>query len=292
MPTAPSSTPPTALPASPCSTPPTALPTEPATPLSSPPTPSAWVCAPTAACPASFRLRSATTSWPSGPCMRTLPATPASKAAVIARSSVSPGSSSLAGKATVAVAAARPWPSMRWPASASCDSAWPRASTATAGSPAADVGETRAAAFALASSDATSEPAAATLAVAFAAALTPGEDAASGATCAASEASTRAALFPATPRPRWALTSAASAGTGTCCGAVVAASFTCTLAGSTSRTIGSEVVFSCSPTRAPASIAGLTCACRAAVASATSASTFTGIVCVYLAASACRSRSD
>ncbi|KAG1257496.1 hypothetical protein G6F66_014690 [Rhizopus arrhizus] len=115
---------------------------------------------------------------------------------------------------------------------------------------------------------------------------------AAGATCAASDASTCAPRTAALPRPTLARTSAARPGTATCFGVLLAASFTCTVAGSTSRTTGSDAVLNCRPTRASALIAGLLCACRAAAANATSASTLTGIGCVYLAASACRSRSD
>ncbi len=257
LPTVPLRAPPTALPTVstvPLSAPPTALPAAPTALPTSPPTPSALFCAATVAWPASFRLRSATTSWPFGACTRTLPAAPASNAAVIARSWVSPGSSSLAGSVIAAVAFTWPWASIWWPATFSFESSAPsteafRPRSAPAGAPLMP-----AAAFAPVSIDATCAP----------------------------------------PRPMlaFARTSAASLGTATCFGAVFAASLTCTEAGSTSRTTGSDAVLNCRPTRASALIAGLLWAWLAAAARATSASTLTGIGWVYLAARACRSRSD
>ncbi len=295
VPTVPCTAPPTAstvLPTVPSSTPPTAPPAAPTTPPTRPPTPSALFCAATVAWPASFRLRSATTSWPSGACTRTLPATPVSKAAVIARSCVSPGSSSLAGSVTAAVALTCPWPSIWCPASFSCESTLPSTDALRPDSEPADAPATAAAALAPVSIEATWVPAMPTLAFACASAATPSGACADGATLAASEASIFAALVAACPNPTLARTSAASAGTATCFGAAFAASFTCTVAGSTSRTIGSELVLSCRPTRASALIAGLLCDWRDAAASATSASTLTGIGCAYFAASACRSRRD
>ncbi len=182
-----------------------------------------------------------------------------------------------------------PWPSIWWPASFSCESTLPstdalRPDSEPAGAPATaatlgtgiDRGH-------LGTGDANAG-------LRLGIRSPPSGACADGATLA-SDASIFA-MGRCMTQPTLARTSAASAGTATCFGAALAASFTCTVAGSTSRTIGGEFVLSCRPTRASALIAGLLCAWRDAAASATSASTLTGIGCAYLAASACRSRSD